>query len=121
MQSTTLRRLRIADALAWPAGILGLLFKGGQHGGPVTSVIAMLVLVWAVQKLAHARELNGYRPLTGRVVLFNPFNPFSWLAMGIVKLVQRPEGQYRFVTLTVLKVLGFLAVLAAVQLGGAGL
>lgn len=115
MDHTTLRSLRIADALAWPGAALVMLLKDTQteHLGGVNALLVLLILIWAARKLGHA--LDGYREPGYSGVLFNPFNPLSWVAVGIIKLVSRREGEYRFFTLTVVKIAAGVAVIGATQ------
>jgi hypothetical protein len=108
MDPATYRRLRIIDAVAWPAATLLVVFKDTQPDrvGAVHTLIGLLIVTWGARKLGHARD--GWRPPDGVSVWFNPFNPLGWLAAGLSRITARRGGEYRFITLTVLKVAGVI-------------
>lgn len=109
MDYTTLRRLRIADALAWPAAIGAYAFHDTQpeRFGGVHTLLLLALCIWAARKLGHA--LEGYRaPTGGARLFFNPFNPLGWVVLGVMRLTARRDGEYAFFTLWVVKAAGAL-------------
>jgi hypothetical protein len=102
MDSPINTRLAVLDALGWPIGIaLWLVVQSDYHVGGAHGMAFVFLGVWAMRKLFWA--LDGYGEPEGESwIVFNPFNPFSWLLAGLYAFLGPKHGPYSYTTTTLL-------------------